>query len=194
MAEALLFRSIPRNSLPALAGTARREQLWASRKGHPALDCAVPPTIVRVPQAAPLAFNITPFLGINNARYGMLRREVRQALGQVTWTVRRQARGPADDVYGDRHAFFRYDACDRLLAVEFGPTADVSIGHYRVSDLTVTELREQLLEWDPSAFVADGEIRSLALGLTVSHVRDATAYASIVASPIAGAAAEEIRP
>jgi hypothetical protein len=183
VAEALLFRPLPRDSFPSLAGTVGREQIWASRRGHPTIEPAVRPATLRAPQVAHLSFNITPYLGINNARYGMLRREVRQALGQATWSVRRQSHGPAEDVYGDRHAFFRYDASDRLQTVEFAPTADLSIGHYRVSGLTAAELREQVLEWDPSAAVCERAIRSSILGLTIGYEPNATAYASIIAGP-----------
>jgi hypothetical protein len=111
------------------------------------------------------AFNITPRLGVNQARYGMLRREVRQVLGQATSSIRRKAPGPADDVYGDRQVFIRYDASDRLHSIEFASTADVSISHYRVGGLPYALLQEQLLEWDASAAVLDSEIRSTTLGL-----------------------------
>jgi hypothetical protein len=113
------------------------------------------------------AFNITPRLGVNHARYGMLRREVRQVLGQATSSIRRKAPGPADDVYGDHQVFIRYDAADRLHSIEFTSTADVSISHYRVGGLPYALLQEQLLEWDPSATILDGEIRSTTLGLEV---------------------------
>jgi hypothetical protein len=113
----------------------------------------------------------------------MLRREVRQALGQATSSVRRQRHAPAEDVYGDCHAFFRYDASDRLQSVEFAVTADLSIGHYRVAGLTLAELKEQVLEWDPTARVCDGELQSALLGLTIKYDRGATEYGSIVAHP-----------
>ena len=116
-------------------------------------------------------FNITPRLGVNHARYGMLRREVRQIVGQATSSIRRIGQGPAEDVYGDRHAFFHYDASDRLQSIEFASTADVAISHYRVAGLTYPQLREQVLEWDASTIELDGELRSTILGLVVQTQR-----------------------
>jgi hypothetical protein len=116
-----------------------------------------------------LVFNITPRLGVNHAKYGMLRREVRQIVGQAASSIRRIGQGPAEDVYGDRHAFFRYDAGDRLQSIEFASTADVAISHYRIAGLTYPQLREQVLEWDASTIELDGELRSTILGLVVRH-------------------------
>jgi hypothetical protein len=128
-------------------------------------------------------FNITPRLGVNQARYGMLRREVRQIVGQATSSVRRIGQGPAEDVYGDRHAFFRYDASDRLLSIEFAGTSDVAISHYRIAGLTYPQLREQILEWDAFAIELDHEIRSTILGLAVRQGAGASDGWSLTAYP-----------
>jgi len=136
-----------------------------------------------MPLANGPAFNITPRLGVNQARYGMLRREVRQALGQATSSIRRKSVGPADDVYGDRQVFIRYDASDRLESVEFTNTADVSISHYRVGGLPYALLQEQLLEWDPSASVLDGETTSTILGLQVVSGKHASGSWTMMVYP-----------
>jgi hypothetical protein len=129
------------------------------------------------------SFNITPHLGVNQARYGMLRREVRQVFGQATSSIRRKAPGPADDVYGDRHVFFRYDASDRLQSIEFVSSAEVSISHYHVSGLPFAMLQDQLLEWDASAILLAGEVRSPTLGLVVTARSEASAAWTMVAYP-----------
>jgi hypothetical protein len=183
MAEASLIRPVAGEPFPAVARSTGREHLWISRRVHNGPDRETPLTAARIPQSRLLSFNITPYLGINNVRYGMLRREVRQALGQATSAIRRQAQGPAEDVYGERHAFFQYDQSDRLQGVEFTTAADLSIGYYRVSGLTFAELEEQILEWDPSARTGNGEVKSTTLGLTVRHDRAADAYASIITHP-----------
>lgn len=131
-------------------------------------------------------FNVTPHLGVNHARYGMLRREVRKAVGHAARSVRRNTCGPADDVYGDRQAFFLYDEHDRLRAIEFSTTAEVAISHYRLSGLSFAQVTEQVLEWDPAALVDQDTIRSVRLGLSVKRKPGASEYASILAYPDEG--------
>jgi hypothetical protein len=126
-------------------------------------------------------FNITPRVGVNNVRFGMLRREVRQLIGQAQASRRRSMQLPADDVYSDHSAFFHYDRNDRLEAVEFATKAELSIDRYRITGLSYEDLKLQMLEWDPSAWLSPDAITSEALGIIATKQPGTEAYGSVFA-------------
>lgn len=128
-----------------------------------------------------MSFNITPRQGVNGVLFGLLRRQVRQALGQATASIRRNTHVPSDDIYGDREAYFRYDKQDRLEAVEFSTHAELAIDYYQISGLSYDELTQQILEWDPSAVIRDNHLQSSSLGLAVRRQPGAAAYDSVLA-------------
>lgn len=118
-----------------------------------------------------MQFEIHPLKGVNSIEFGMIPDQVRQAMGQNFTLFKRggnvdddDGRHPSD-YYADEGVFFYYTSDGHLEAIEFAPSAMLSLGGVNFFDLPIKEAAEALRRIDPEMKLRQDIAYSHGLGL-----------------------------